>query len=403
MRYKYVAVDSKGKKRKGIIEASTPQGVVLALREQGLYITDVIPLEEKRKKISFGGGRVRGKTVVVFTRQLATMLNAGVPLVRSLKSIAEQHPQGSWKRVLMSIIEAVEGGSSFSEALERHLSVFSPLYVSMVRAGESSGILDAVLLRLADYLEKSRFLRNKIIGALIYPCLVLLMAFTILMGLMIVVVPKFASMFVNLGVELPAVTRFLINTSYNMLKLTFWIKVLGVGVLAIFIYKFLKRIPYIAFLIDKIKLKLPLFGKLSRAVLISRFSRTLGTLIANGVPILQAISNVKNTMGNKIIEQSLDVVYNSVKEGENLSPPLRICPIFDSVVINMISVGEETGKLDDMLMKIAENYDNQIDLYIQGITSVLEPVLIILLALIIGFIVISLFLPLVNLLNTLIQ
>lgn len=400
-KYRFTAVDKQGREIKGLEESDSVQAVLATIRDRGLFPVKVFPIGKGRVISFLTRGGVRSKILTISTRQLATLLGAGLPLVRAIRVIEEQQPAGYWKNVLKGLIEAVEGGSSFSDALGRYPQIFSRLYINMVKAGESAGLLELVLARLAEYFEKNAKLRGKVISSLVYPCLVLFMALLILMGLMIFVVPRFAEMFIDMGIELPRVTNFLINTSKGMLTFKFWVILIAIIIFTRVLINSIKRFNMGRYLLDMIKLKLPIIGMLVQKIAISRFARTLGTLVASGVHILGALNIVKETIGNEVVSKGISVVHNSVKEGESIVAPLRQTPIFDPVVINMIAVGEETGKLDEMLIKVADTYENEVDVIIAGITSLLEPFLIIALAIIIGFIVISLFLPLVKLLTTL--
>lgn len=400
-KFRFTAVDKQGKEVKGIDEADNVQAVLSILRDRGLFPVNVIPADKGKLFENLLKGGVKNKVLTISTRQLATLLNAGLPLTKALRVIEEQQPRGYWKKALRGLIESVEGGTSFSDALTRYKDIFSRLYINMVKAGESAGLLDLVLGRLADYFEKSAKLRGKVISALIYPCLVLCMAFAILAGLMVFVVPKFAAMFSDMGVELPAMTRFLISTSKRMLTFRFWGIIIGTVIFIKLLISFIKKYDKGRYMLDLIRLRLPIVGKLINKIAISRFARTLGTLISSGVPILGAINIVKETVGNSVVAKGLMTIHDSVKEGESIVAPMRAAYIFDPVVINMVAVGEETGKLDEMLEKVADTYENEVDVIIAGITSLLEPFLIIILAVIIGFIVISLFLPLVKLLTSL--
>lgn len=400
-KFKFTAVDKQGKENKGVEEADSVQAVLASLRDRGLFPINVAPLGKSRLFPTFTKTHISRKIFTISTRQLATLLGAGLPLVRALRAIEEQQPAGYWKNVLKGLIEAVEAGGSFSDALGRYQYIFSRLYINMVKAGESAGLLELVLSRLADYHEKSQKLRGKIISALVYPCVVLAMALLVLTGLMIFVVPKFAEMFTDMGVELPGMTKLLINTSNNMLTFKFWGFLIIIIILIKLLLNFTQRFNKGRYILDKAKLRLPVVGRLVQKLAISRFSRTLGTLVASGVPILGALNIVRETVGNEVVAKGLSIVHDSVKEGESIVDPLRHASIFDPVVINMVAVGEETGKLDEMLIKVADTYESEVDVIIAGITSLLEPFLIITLAIIIGFIVISLFLPLVKLLTTL--
>ena len=398
-KFRYLAVTKEGKEIKGVEEADNMHQVVSVIRERGYYPVKVSPVEKRGKFSLLNQAKVKNKILAVSTRQLATLLGAGLPLIRALNVIADQQ-QGYWKKVLLGLIEAVERGSSFSDALGRYPRVFSKLYINMVKAGESAGLLDLILDRLADFYEKSQKLKSKILAALIYPCIVLAMAVLILIGLMIFVVPKFAAMFQDMDIELPGITSMLINISSKMATLRFWIIVAITIVLIKLLFAFAWRISKIRYVFDMIKLKFPITGKLTCKIAVSRFGRTLGTLVASGVPILQALNIVKETADNEVVARGLSMVHDSIKEGESIVAPLRQVFIFDPIVINMMAVGEETGQLDKMLIKVADTYGDEVDVIISGLTSLLEPFLIIIMAVIIGFIVISLFLPLVKLMSS---
>ena len=398
-KFRYLAVTKEGKEIKGVEEADNMHQVVSVIRERGYYPVKVSPVEKRGKFSLLNQAKVKNKILAVSTRQLATLLGAGLPLIRALNVIADQQ-QGYWKKVLLGLIEAVERGSSFSDALGRYPRVFSKLYINMVKAGESAGLLDLILDRLADFYEKSQKLKSKILAALIYPCIVLAMAVLILIGLMIFVVPKFAAMFRDMDIELPGITSMLINISSKMATLRFWIIVAIIIVLIKLLLAFAGRISKVRYVLDMIKLKFPITGKLTCKIAVSRFGRTLGTLVASGVPILQALNIVKETADNEVVARGLSMVHDSIKEGESIVAPLRQVFIFDPIVINMMAVGEETGQLDKMLIKVADTYEGEVDVIISGLTSLLEPFLIIIMAVIIGFIVISLFLPLVKLMSS---
>lgn len=403
-KFRYQAIDKHGKELKGIEEASSIQVVLSILRERKLFPVKVLPVE-KRGLFSFlssmSAGKINRSMFIVSTRQLATLLNAGLPIVRALKVIQDQQPKGAWKNTLAGLIEAVESGSSFSDALARYPRVFSKLFINTVRAGESGGVLDLVLSRLADYLEKSQTLKKKIIAALIYPCVVLAFSLLVLTALMIFMVPKFISLFEDLDVQLPFLTQLLINISHNMGQLKFWLFIVVGIVLVKLLFNFIRTTEKGRFVLDSIKLKVPVAGKLTQKIMVSRFARTLGTLVGSGVPILEALNNTKETIENAVVFRGLTIVHDSVKEGESIVDPLRQCVVFDAIVVNMIAVGEETGKLDTMLLKIADTYDGEIDIIIAGMMSLLEPFLIIFLAIVIGGIILALFLPLVELLTSL--
>ncbi len=403
-KFRYTAIDRQGKEIRGVEESGSIQEVLALLKDKSLYPVKVVPLASRSLSFSIPfltSSRIKDQVFVVATRQLATLLNAGLPLVRALKILQEQQPAGPWKKTLTGLIEAMEAGSSFSDALSRYPRVFSKLYISTVRAGESGGVLDVVLVRLADYLEKKQLLRKKIISALVYPCVVLLVAVLILVGLMVFVIPKITALFTDMDIELPLVTQFLISISQAMLTKRFWFIVVGVIIGLKLLLQLIRSLETGRYIMDSLKLKMPVLGRLAQKVLVSRFSRTLGTLVSSGVPILEALNNVKETITNEVMSRGLEVVHDSVKEGESIVEPLRQCPVFDPVIINMVAVGEETGKLDEMLVRIADTYDSEVDIAISSVMALLEPILIFLVAGAVGFIVLAMFLPLVSLLTSL--
>ncbi|MDP8219474.1 MAG: type II secretion system inner membrane protein GspF [Candidatus Theseobacter exili] len=413
-KFAYTAMDSKGKEVSGTIDASDNMAAINKLREKGLYPTNVTEAgtkkfsgkagtgagQEKRSiwNLDIGGGKVGFKQLVVMSRQLATLIDAGLPLLRSLGVLIEGEKHLGLKKTISQLSQAVEGGSTFSEALAQFPKVFSKLFVNMVRAGEAGGVLDLVLNRLAEFFEKSQKLKNKIKAAMIYPILVLVFAMGILIFLITVIVPKFADMFYEMEIELPGMTEFLIKLS-DFVKGRWYLFILAI-VLIIFGSKAMARTEKGRYWMDFMKLKLPVFGTLVQRIAISRFSRTLGTLIASGVPILQALNIVRDTVGNEVIGVAVTNVHDSIREGESIVDPLRQNKVFPPLVISMIDVGEETGNLAEMLEKIADTYDDEVDNAVEGLTSLLEPLLIMTLAFIVGFIVIAMFLPLIKLMQS---
>jgi type IV pilus assembly protein PilC len=351
-----------------------------------------------RKGLSFGG-RVSHKQLTQFTSQLSVLVNAGLPIVRSLKILANQMKPCALKNMVADVAEDVETGSSLSEALAKHPRAFDKLYVNMVRAGEAGGVLDVILERLAQYMEKIQALRRKIISASIYPAVVITIAVIVVLSIMTFIVPKFKEVFEQVNVNLPAPTQFLMSVS-NFIK-SFWWLILASPILLFVIYKIWSRTSAGRYMLDKVKLNFPLMGVIVRKAVTARFTRTLGTLLKSGVPILDALSIVKGTVGNEIVAAAIGKVYDSVKEGESVAGPLGEAGIFDDIVVNMIDVGEETGELDKMLEKIADTYDAEVDAAVSGLVSILEPMLIVFLGCTVGFIVISLFMPLLSLLQNL--
>lgn len=345
------------------------------------------------------GGGVSFKQLTTFTTQLSTLQDAGLPIVRSIKILEGQMKPGTLKNTLGAVAEDVESGSTFSESLGKHPKIFDKLYVNMVRAGEMGGILDTILRRLASFMEKSQKLRKRLMGAMVYPAAVLSVAGLILILIMLLVVPQFQKIFLDLGVPLPAITKMLIAASENLS--TGWIFIL-LGIAGIvFAYKAIASNKSGKMIMDRMILSLPVFGDIVRKSSISRFTRTLGTLISSGVAILEALAIVKNAIGNQVIARAITAVHESIREGESIAEPLAQSGEFDDIVVNMIDVGEETGELDKMLVKIADNYDEEVDVLIGSMVSLLEPIMIIFMGLVIGFIVIALFVPLIALVQKL--
>ncbi|MDD5072775.1 MAG: type II secretion system F family protein [Candidatus Omnitrophica bacterium] len=415
--FNYVAIDKDGKEIKGRLEVNSNDEVVTQLRQKGLYPVSVS--EEKSKTPAAGAvkdlrespvpankvsilnlslGGVSQKQVTVFTRQLATLIGSGLPLVRALY-VLERQEKGALKTTIRGLAEQVEGGSSFSEALSKYPKAFPPLYVNTVKAGETGGVLEVVLTRLAEFAEKSQKLNSRIKAALIYPALVLTLALSVLFFLITFIVPKFMQIFKEMNVELPTPTKVLLFVSSLMKDR--WFVGLGIIIFVIVTYTILSKVAATRLVIDRIKLELPVMGPLIRRIAIARFSRTLGTLLSSGVPILQSLMVAKDTTGNEVMARSIIHVHDSVREGETVAKPLLKAGLFPAMAVNMISVGEETGALDQMLLKIADVYDEEVDVTVTGLMSLLEPFLIIGMGLIVGFIVVSMFMPLFNLITAL--
>jgi type IV pilus assembly protein PilC len=420
-KFNYVAMDTKGKEISGVLESENTTTAIGRIREMGYFPTNVTEIGKDKKSLKsspalaggpvkaiakgragkgkasiFSGSKIKSKVLTAFTRQLATLIDAGLPLLRGLDVLRKQEKNPVLKRTLSQLAEAVEGGSTFSEAMAQHPKIFTRLYVNMVRAGEAGGVLDVTLSRLADFQEKAQKIKNKVISAMVYPTVVIFVALTIVTFLMIFIVPKFEEIFRDLleGAALPPLTQFVIGIS-NIVKHQAWLVVCVVVALVVAL-KFLGKTAKGRFAIDKMKLNAPVFGQLIRKVSIARFTRTLGTLIASGVPILQALNIVRETAGNAVIADAVSRVHDSVKEGERIVQPLEASKVFPPMVISMVDVGEETGALPDMLMKIADVYDDEVDNAVGAITSLLEPIMIVFLAVIVGTIVIAMFMPLIN-------
>ncbi len=386
--FAYVAKVEDGRKVSGLLEADTQEAVLQALHRKGLV---VIQIKKRivRSSLFFGG--IRLDDLAIFSRQMATLVDAGIPIVGGLEAVAEQLENPALRAVVMKVKTAVEQGTNLTEAIAKQSAVFSPLFVSMVRAGEASGHLDEVLDRLATYLEKSATLQRKIRSALVYPVIVALMAMGITSLLMLKVIPAFKDIFQTLGGALPLPTQILIATS-DLMRRNF---LLGVCllVLAFVLFQVSLRTKQGRLWFDRSILKVGIIGPLVRKVAIARFSRTLCTLVKSGVQILSALEIVSTAAGNRVVADALLKVRNSIREGENISDPLAASGVFPPLVVRMIAVGEQTGRLDDMLTKIAEFYEEQVETSVAGLTSAIEPVIIGVLGVVVGGIVISIFLP----------
>jgi type IV pilus assembly protein PilC len=425
-RYTFVALDARGQESTGLVDAASTNEAIGQLRQAGYFPTNVYeegavaaaevkttrqknkaPRSERkagsRNIVLFQKKTVKPKTMMIFTRQLATLIDAGLPLLRGLNVLAKQERDAVLKKTINALAESVQGGSTFSEGLAQHPRLFNDLYVNMVRAGELGGVLEVVLTRLAEFQEKAQKIKNKVVAAMVYPLIVLVLAVGIMTFLMIFIVPRFEMIFHDMlgDKPLPAITLFVIGVSDFMQN--HWGILLGT-VAGLFVgYKLVARTRAGRILLDRIKLRAPLFGDLIRKTSISRFSRTLGTLVTSGVPILQALNITRETAGNTVIARAISQVHDSVKEGESIVQPLEASGAFPPMVISMIDVGEETGQLPEMLLKIAEVYDDEVDNSVAGLTSLLEPIMIVFLALIVGTIVIALFMPLISIISGLQQ
>jgi type IV pilus assembly protein PilC len=348
-----------------------------------------------KKAFVFGG--VSQRELTQFTTQLSTLQDAGLPIVRSLRILEGQMKPSVLKNCLQEVASEVESGSTLSDAFGKHPKIFDRLYVNMIKAGEAGGVLDTILERLAQFMEKSLRLRKKVIGAMIYPVVVSTVAVAILAGIMKFVIPAFEAMFKEIGLQLPLMTQILLNVS-NFVQ-DYFLLLLLAPVIVWGIYKLIVRNPKGRFYMDKFKLNMPLFGTIIKKSTIARFCRTLGTLIASGVPILEALAIIKETTGNDVVTKAVDDVYSSIREGESIARPMGASGVFDDIIVNMVDIGEETGELDKMLMKVADNYDDDVDIAVESLTSIMEPVLIVFMGGAIGFIVIALFLPLIDLIK----
>jgi len=396
--FKYVGKDREAKTLTGSLEAKDRPTVIDMLRKKDLIIISVVE-EAPAKKLSLpflsGKKAIKLDDLVMFTRQLATMVDAGITLVAALDILGEQMDNKTFGAIILNVRNDVETGSSLSAALAKHKNVFSPLFVNMVRAGESSGMLDDILERLSEYLEKTASLQKKVKSALVYPGIVSGMALVITLIMLLKVIPIFKTIFEGFGAKLPTPTMFLINLS-DALQRQFVYIVIGIAVFVFLLSRYLKtekgKLRF-----DGLLLKLPVFGILFKKVAISKFSRTLSTLIKAGVPILSALEIVGKTSGNKVVEMAIENVRTNVREGENIAEPLAKSRIFPSMVTRMVSVGEQAGELEKMLSKIADFYDDQVDAAVGALTSMIEPLIIAFLGIVIGSIVICMFLPIFKL------
>ncbi len=410
--FQYNAVDNKGLAVMDRIEASTSDEAVTKIRGLGYFPTNIKEIIErkesdetstinaarkKRRDISFSIGGVKSKDLTVFTRQMSTLQDAGLPIIRGLKILASQLKKGLFKKTLLNVIEDIEGGNTLSGALAKHPRVFDKLYVNIVRAGEVSGSLDIILQRLADFREKIERLVRKIVGAMVYPTVVIVVAAAILIGLMIFIIPNFAKIFEELNLDLPVPTKMLIT--FSMILKTQWVFIPSIPFGAFILYKIAGKIKKVRLLIDKTKFKLPIFGAIINKSTVSRFTRTLATLASSGVPILDALNNVREATGNAAMAQAIQCIHDSIRSGESITKPLRASRICNEMVVNMVEVGEETGELDKMLTKVADNYDDEVDRAVETMVSLIEPIMIVFLGGSVGFIVIAMFVPLIKLMQ----
>ena len=412
--YLYTAVNASGKELKGKIVAASAEEATEALKKQQLFITSLKDADAKKRTAAKKGGKggmgnisigtpvIKKKELVVLTRQLATLLDAGLPLIRSLRTLERQAKNPLVQKVLGATADTVESGSTFAEALAKHPKSFDKLYLNMIRAGEASGAMEVILNRLATFMEKASKIAGKVKSALIYPAVVLSIAGLVTAGLMIFIVPNFKKIFAELlgpGEEMPGITLFVLKVS-DLLKNDGWVFLVGIAVVVV-IYKLINANKYGKWGVDWIKYNMPLFGPLISRTAISRFARTLGTLMSSGVPVLNALIIVRDTAGNEVVSSAIQKVHDAVKEGDGIAVPLGATGIFPAMVISMVEVGEETGKLPEMLDKIANTYDEEVDNAVGALTSMIEPLMIVGLAVIVGTIVIALFLPLTKIIEKL--
>lgn len=419
--FAYEAMNDAGKPTKGTIEAGTKEEAIARIKSQRLFPTTVTETKSAKKDAApkkaakakkkpgsgFSFGKVKQKQLTTFTRQLSTLQDAGLPLLRSLQILEQQQKPGVLKNTLLGVCEEVEGGASLSEAMSKYPKAFDKLYTKMVNAGEIGGVLDLILQRLAEFMEKAEKLKRKIKGAMVYPSVVVIIAVLILTFIMWFIIPKFEEIFRDFGVKLPMLTTYLIEASR-------WVAgqnpgqtipgaliVLPSPIIIFVAYSLIRKSGPGRAVTDWTFLRVPIFGNLIRKSTIARFTRTLGTLIGAGVPILEAIKITAETCGNYVYEKALTKVHDSIREGESFAGPLRESKTCDSIVVNMIDVGEETGEMDQMLLKIADNYDEEVDVAVASLVSLLEPLMVVVLGGIVGTIVVAMFLPLVSMIQSL--
>ena len=433
--FQYIAKDASGNETRGQIEAGDRNSAIAAVRAQGLFPTALgevkraastpaaapkkapskrggqapapaakkgggLNMELNIKLPSWLQGKIKTKVLTQFTRQLATLVNAGLPLMRGIEVLKRQMKDAQMKDALEGIGENIAAGGTFSESLTAYPKIFDNLYVNMVKAGEAGGVLEVVLGRLAEFAEKNEKIKNKVKGAMIYPIVVLVAAVGITAFLLLTVIPKFKQVFNDMlgGAELPGITQFVMDTSE-------WVQhnylVIGIGVIVLFVLKkIIGKTEKGATAFDWMSLKMPVTGTLVQRTAVSRVTRTLGTLLSSGVPILQSLMIVRDTTGNRIVSNALQSVHDAVKEGEGMTAPLAQCWVFPPMVVSMVEVGEETGALAEMLTRIANTYDDEVDNAVAGMTAAIEPALIIVLAVVVGTIVVAMFLPMIKIIQS---
>ncbi len=422
--FRYTALDQNGAEKTGFITADNKIAAMEMVRSQGLLVRECVESTKaeakaatkkketkkgkgakKEKKNGKVGASVKQKEMMVFTRQLATLIDAGLPLLQSLNVLSKQEPNPNLRATIGAIGESVQGGSTFSEALGAYPKLFNKLFVNMVKAGELGGVLEVVLKRLAEYQEKANRLRGKVVSAMVYPIIILVISVAILIFLMLAIVPKFKEMFEGQNMELPALSEFVFNFSDKcmadslipVVPNAFVFIILLVG--ACIGIGFWKKTPKGARIFDRFMLKIPKLGQLNKVSAVTRFARTFGTLVASGVPILQALLITRDTAGNVIVADAITKIHDSVREGESIVTPMTSCDVFPPMMISMVDVGEETGQLPDMLLKVAEVYDEEVDNSVAALTSMLEPLMIVFLAVVVGSIVLAMFMPMMEIIK----
>jgi type IV pilus assembly protein PilC len=420
--FQYEAMNAAGQEVKDEIEAPNTEEAIAKIRGLGYFPTKVrqkggakktTAAAPGAKKKRASAGRVSTKQLTAVTRQLSTLMDAGLPILRSLRILEQQQKPGSMRVALRNVGEDVEGGATLSEAMSHFPKVFDRLYCNMIAAGEAGGVLDVILQRLAEFMEKAQKLKRKVIGAMIYPVVVVGFALLIVAGIMYFVVPKFKQIFLDFGATLPAPTKMLLGLSDFIIGestgpggkvkmfIPGWAYIFVMPVAIFIFFKLVRGFKMGRVIMDTVTLKIPILGSIVAKTAVARFTRTLGTLIAAGVPILEAITITKDTSGNEVFVNALSKVHDSIREGESFAAPLKAAKVVDALVVNMVDVGEETGDLDKMLIKVADNFDEEVETLVASLVSLLEPIMVVMLGLMVGFIVIALFLPMVSLINNL--
>lgn len=414
--YSYTAMNSAGKEVKGTMSANKEAEVSSALKSNGYFPIEIKEIAAKKDKaksivggkkkksildIQIGSIKIPPKELVIFTRQLSILLDAGLPLIRALRTLEKQSRNKNTKRILSETADYVEGGFTFSESLTKNPKSFDQLYTNMIKAGESAGAMEVILSRLASFMEKITKILAKIKSAMIYPSVVLTVAVGVTVFLMVFIVPKFKAIFTELmnGMPLPGLTVFVTEMSQFIIDYYMYIVSAIVGLIVVL--KIAKKTKKGRYIVDAIKFRMPIFGALVSKTSIARFSRTLGTLMSSGVPVLRALLIVRDTAGNALVERAIQRVHDAVKEGETIAVPLAATKIFPDMVISMIEVGEETGKLPEMLDKISDTYEEEVDNAVEAMTSLIEPLMIVFMAVVVGTIVIAMFMPLIKIMQTL--
>ena len=423
--FRYTALDQNGAEKTGFITADNKIAAMEMVRSQGLLVRECVESTKaeakaaekkkatkkggkgakKEKKSGRAGAKVKQKEMMVFTRQLATLIDAGLPLHQSLNVLSKQEPNPDLRATIGALGESVQGGSTFSEALGAYPKMFNKLFVNMVKAGELGGVLEVVLKRLAEYQEKANRLRGKVVSAMVYPIIILVISVGILVFLMLAIVPKFKEMFEGQNMELPALSQFVFNFSDHCINDDIIPVVPNAFVFIVLLVAacigvgFWKKTPKGARVMDRFMLKIPKLGHLNKVSAVTRFSRTFGTLVASGVPILQALLITRDTAGNVIVADAITKIHDSVREGESIVTPMSACDVFPPMMISMVDVGEETGQLPDMLLKVAEVYDEEVDNAVSALTAMLEPLMIVFLAVVVGGIVLAMFMPMMEIIK----